>query len=153
MGVIHFFLNAAFALVLIIMVLVATAFAVFSKNPDVRYQPMRDDRGSFIKSQTQVTTELDALGATARGEAKTPFKPREVDEDSYSGSSWDDRNGGYSQIQQPYNANLGNVRTGYDGSPYAREDSVRSNHSHVSINTPNRSATASPWQRGAGYDR
>lgn len=154
MGVIHFFLNAIFALILIILVLIATAFAIFSKNPDTRYQPMRDDRGSFIKSQTQMTTELDALGATARGEGKTPFKARDIDEDSYSGSSWDDRNNaGYSQLQQPYNSNLNNVRTGYDGSPYAREDSVRSNHSHVSITAPSRSATASPWQRGAGYDR
>ena len=68
MGVIFFVYNAAFALVLLILVLVATAYAIFSKNPDTRYQPMRDDRGSFIKSQTQLNTELDALGVTARGD-------------------------------------------------------------------------------------
>lgn len=155
MGVVYFIMNAVCAVILIILVLVATAYAVFTKNPDVRYQPMRDDRGSFIKSQTQLNTELDALGATARGEAKVPFKTREGDEDSYSGSSWDDRgNNGYSQISQPYNKEMHSMRTAYDGSPYAREESVRSNRSHFDVNqTPNRSATASPWQRGAGYDR
>ena len=46
-GVIFFFLNAVFALTLLILVLIASAYAVFSKNPDTRYQPARDDRGSF----------------------------------------------------------------------------------------------------------
>jgi hypothetical protein len=31
---------------------------------------MQDDRGSFIKSQNNLNTELDALGATARGESR-----------------------------------------------------------------------------------
>ncbi|KAI1978015.1 putative flavin carrier protein 3 [Ophidiomyces ophidiicola] len=70
MGVVFFITNVAFALILLILVLIASIYAVVSKNPDTRYQPMRDDRGSFIKSQTQLTTELDALGATARGEGK-----------------------------------------------------------------------------------
>ncbi|CAI7602199.1 unnamed protein product [Penicillium discolor] len=70
MGVIFFVYNAVFSLVLLILVLIASVYAVVSKNPDTRYQPMRDDRGSFIKDQTQLTTELDALGATARGDMK-----------------------------------------------------------------------------------
>ena len=70
MGVIFFVYNAVFALVLLIMVLASSYFALSSKNPDTRYQPMRDDRGSFIKSNPQLTTELDALGATARGDGK-----------------------------------------------------------------------------------
>ncbi|PYH49857.1 transient receptor potential ion channel family protein [Aspergillus saccharolyticus JOP 1030-1] len=70
MGVIFFVYNAAFVLVLLVLVLVTSGFAIFSKNPDLRYQPMRDDRGSFIKSQSQLgMTELDALGSTARGES------------------------------------------------------------------------------------
>lgn len=163
MGIIFFVLNAVFATVLLILILIAITYAIFSKDPDVRYQPMRDDRGSFIKSQSQLTTELDALGATARGENKVPFKPREVDEDSYSGSSWDDRQanengsgglGNYTQIAEPYNKELAGPRRGntaYDGSPFAREDSVRS---QLSVNQiPSRSQTTSPWQRGAGYDR
>ncbi|CAI7580567.1 unnamed protein product [Penicillium crustosum] len=70
MGVVFFVYNAVFSLVLLILVLIASVYAVVSKNPDTRYQPMRDDRGSFIKDQTQLTTELDALGATARGDMK-----------------------------------------------------------------------------------
>jgi hypothetical protein len=67
MGVVFFIINAAFSLVLLILVLIATIYAFVRKNPDSRYQPVGDDRASFIKSQTQLTTELDALGATARG--------------------------------------------------------------------------------------
>ncbi|QKX59583.1 uncharacterized protein TRUGW13939_06720 [Talaromyces rugulosus] len=78
MGVVLVLYNAIFALVLLIMVLVSAAYAIFSKNPDLRYEPVRDDRGSFIRSQTQldVNKELDALGATARGEDKHPFERR-----------------------------------------------------------------------------
>src|ERR1700733_14857172 len=70
MGVIFFIYNAVFALILLLMVLISSGLALFTKNPDTRYQPMRDDRGSFIKSATNLTTELDALGATARGDMK-----------------------------------------------------------------------------------
>ncbi|KAI1624980.1 hypothetical protein EDD37DRAFT_372505 [Exophiala viscosa] len=76
MGVIFAFYNIVFAVVLLVLVLIASIYAIASKNPEVRYQPMRDDRGSFIKSQAALTTELDALGATARGEdePKTGYK-------------------------------------------------------------------------------
>jgi len=87
MGVIFFVMNAIFALVLLVLVLIASIYAIASRNPDVRYQPMRDDRGSFIKSQSQLTTELDALGATARGDIKTPYKNRNFDDDDDSFSS------------------------------------------------------------------
>ncbi|TVY87121.1 Flavin carrier protein [Lachnellula willkommii] len=88
MGVIFFILNAVFSLVLIILVLIATVYAFIQKNPDVRYQPMSDDRASFIKSQTQLTTELDALGATARGDVKGGYKHNlDLDDDNESWSS------------------------------------------------------------------
>lgn len=74
MGVVFALYNAVFALVLLIMVLVSAIYAVVSKNPDRRYEPVRDDRGSFIRSHTNLkTTELDALGATARGETKVRY--------------------------------------------------------------------------------
>jgi len=158
MGVIFFIMNAAFALILLIMVLIASAYAIFSKNPDVRYQPMRDDRGSFIKSQTQLTTELDALGATARGENKSPFKPREFDEDSFTSSSWDGAPNGYNSVSNPYNKEAANPynreSTAYDAGAYAptvlseRTQSIRSTASKY--RTQN---NLSPWQRGAGYER
>ena len=144
MGLAFFVINAAFSLVLLILVLVAIGFAIFSKNPDVRYQPMRDDRGSFIKSQSNLTTELDALGATARGENKGPFKSRELDTESYSSGSWDGNHGGYKNVSAPYNKE----NTSYDSSPFShdRTASIRSDASRTRNN-------ASPWQRGAGYDR
>ena len=87
MGVIFFVINAAFALVLLVLVLVSSVYALISKNPDIRYQPMRDDRGSFIKSSSQMlpSTELDALGATARGDMKA--RDLEDDADSFSSPS------------------------------------------------------------------
>ena len=70
MGVVFFAYNAVFSLVFLILVLIASTYAILSKNPDIRYQPMRDDRESFIRSQSQhqLGTELDDLGAAARGE-------------------------------------------------------------------------------------
>ncbi|KAK9358730.1 hypothetical protein V1504DRAFT_460079 [Lipomyces starkeyi] len=75
MGVVFFVLNAAFALVLLIMIIISCLFALLSKNPDTRYQPMRDDRASFIKSTAQLpgVMELEALGATARGNANSKY--------------------------------------------------------------------------------
>jgi uncharacterized membrane protein len=89
MGVLFFLFNAIFALVLLILVVVVVVIAIVRKNPDARYQPMTDDRASFIKSQTALTTELDALGATARGDAKGPgFKNGlDLDDDNDSWSS------------------------------------------------------------------
>jgi hypothetical protein len=66
-GVIFFIMNAAFALVLLFVVLMAAAYSWIQKDPERRYQPAADDRASFIKSQTALTTELDALAHTARG--------------------------------------------------------------------------------------
>jgi uncharacterized membrane protein len=82
MGVIFALYNVIFAAVLLVMVLVSSIYAICSKNPETRYQPMRDDRGSFIKSQQQLTTELDALGATARGSEQAPYGPeKSLDDD------------------------------------------------------------------------
>ena len=136
-------MNAAFALILLLMIMVASGFAIFSKNPDVRYQPMRDDRGSFIKSQSNLTTELDALGATARGENKAPFKPREIDADSGSSSSMDNGHG-YKPVYNKEN-------TSYDSSPFVGHDRSASMRSDASRHRSQNNA--SPWQRGAGYER
>lgn len=53
-----------------------------SKDPDTHYDAMSDDRVSFVKSQTALeTTELEALGKTARGESRQSFYNR-LNEDS-----------------------------------------------------------------------
>ncbi|EXJ94805.1 hypothetical protein A1O1_03203 [Capronia coronata CBS 617.96] len=90
MGVIFALYNVIFAVVLLILVLIASIYAIASKNPEVRYQPMRDDRGSFIKSQAALTTELDALGATARGDGMHTYsqdKKAFDDDESFSSDS------------------------------------------------------------------
>lgn len=129
MGVVFVAINLVFTAVLLFMVIFSSSYAIFVTNPDTRYQPMRDDRGSFIKSQTQlnVNTELDALGATARGDmVQTSYKPRDLDddEDSYSSGS------GKLQQEQPV-----------PGGVPLRPSTPQSQRSGTQ-----------PWQRGAGYD-
>ncbi|KAF2748422.1 TRP-domain-containing protein [Sporormia fimetaria CBS 119925] len=168
MGVVFFIYNAVFALVLLLMVLVSSGFALFTKNPDTRYQPMRDDRGSFIKSQTQLTTELDALGATARGEGKGTHARIEDEDDSYSSSSLEQRQmaakeGAYTEHYQP--APPRTPVDGYGGDHYnSHQAAPTAPVSYYDRNSPapsyGRTAeppyrsgnNASPWQRGAGYD-
>lgn len=93
MGVIFFILNAVFSLVLLIMILVSCTWAVFSSNPETRYQPMRDDRESFIPNnggEKNAVTELDALGQSAQAGHDTYISSREIDEESlYSKSATD----------------------------------------------------------------
>jgi len=70
LGVIWFVVNAIFALVLLVLVIVSCAYALFSKDPETRYQPMRDDRSSFIRNAKESSTELDALAANVKGDGK-----------------------------------------------------------------------------------
>lgn len=179
MGVIFFVLNAAFSTILLVIVLVASTIAITAKNPESRYQPMRDDRGSFIKSQSQLTTELDALGAAARGESKhggyvSKSGARiDDDEDSWSGNSSDRTHvapqttytgtgGAFGQASQSPAHNPMNFPTG-DGSarhlpPYERVAQSASPSPYERSGSMNssqnrfRAQNASPWQRGAGYD-
>lgn len=169
MGVIFFVYNAVFSTVLLIIVLVASVIAVFSKNPDTRYQPMRDDRGSFIKSQSQLNTELDALGATARGESKHGFtnsKGARIEDDddrSWSGSESNKQANaaayGYyqEQPQQQQHSHTpsftsNNVPPTYQpNAPSPYTDHSRTG-SMTSQQNRSRQGAPSPWQRGAGYD-
>lgn len=88
-GVVLWIANAIFALVLLIMLIVTTLLVFFRENPDARYQYMADDRASFMKSQTQLTTttELDALAATARGDKGGYKGGLDLDDDAESLSS------------------------------------------------------------------
>ena len=166
MGVIFFIINAAFALILLLMLLVSSGFALFTKNPDTRYQPMRDDRGSFIKSQTQLTTELDALGATARGEGKgthpsyTTSRSRIDDDDDYSTEEQRQlaaKEGGFSEHYQPAPprspANDGTISPA-PPSFYERRSPAPSYNPPGNNGQQYRQANnTSPWQRGAGYEQ
>lgn len=165
MGVIFFIYNAIFSTVLLIIVLVSSVIAITSKNPDTRYQPMRDDRGSFIKSQSQLTTELDALGATARGEGKHGFgqsKARiEDDDDSWSGGSSNQMKQqtsyqGYGDAQPPRSPGFDNGSGRHMPPSYQSRANTASPYDQSRTgsmtNGSFRAQGASPWQRGAGYE-
>lgn len=74
MGWIFFIMNAAFSLILLLMILAFTGMIIFSKNPDLRFKPAKDDRTSFqrhhLKDGTaiskSVANELLALGNVAK---------------------------------------------------------------------------------------
>lgn len=74
MGWVFFIMNAAFSLILLLMILGFILMITFSKNPDVRFKPAKDDRTSFqrhdLKDGTviskSVANELLALGNVAK---------------------------------------------------------------------------------------
>ena len=174
MGVLYFVINCVFAIVILLMVIWASVWALVSKNPDTRYQPMRDDRGSFIKSQTNLgTTELDALGATARGDGKHGFgterKRMDLDDD-IEGSSTEGtfvnsnvasrtdipkHDGGLATDyyahppKSPVEPPSAPMLRGGAASPYSRPMSDRSFQSQNFRQQNN--ASPNPWQRGVGY--
>ncbi|KAI1372044.1 TRP-domain-containing protein [Hypoxylon crocopeplum] len=176
-GLILFFLNAIFATILLIMVIVSTTLVFYRKNPDGRYQFMADDRASFMKSQSQLTgtTELDALAATARGDKAGYKHGLDLDDDNESISS--------ASMRRRTDTSTLSIPTGAANAAYGRNnhaDAPRSpvdpsvplfpaagsqrapspyNGSSAGFRAPNgpppeyrAQNNASPWQRGAGYD-
>ncbi|KAK5780528.1 hypothetical protein RI543_001647 [Arxiozyma heterogenica] len=59
MAIILFILNAVFALFLLIFTVITCALALVHRNPDIRYQPMKDDRVSFIPKMTNGDGMID----------------------------------------------------------------------------------------------
>lgn len=179
MGVVFFVANAIFALVLLILVLIASIYAVVSKDPDMRYQPMRDDRGSFIKSSGQLNAELDALGATARGSEmelkSTAYKPMfEDDSASFSSGNGASINRGNDAIKPPRSPvdpsvplfpsesspprhgappsyESGGYNNGYQPAPTSSPAPFNPSAVLAAHNFRQQN-NSSPWQRGAGYD-
>ncbi|KAL2017982.1 hypothetical protein VTK56DRAFT_1362 [Thermocarpiscus australiensis] len=180
-GVVLWIANAVFSLVLLVMLIVTTVFVFFRDNPDGRYQFMADDRTSFMKSQTHLTTttELDALAATARGD-KNGFKGGlDLDDDAESITS-DSLRRQTERLNVPSGAtSASNVSNSYGNqprspadpamplfpadsppryndaarpvSPYGYSPSFRAQN-NASPATFRAQNNASPWQRGAGYD-
>ncbi|KAK3327807.1 hypothetical protein B0T19DRAFT_441751 [Cercophora scortea] len=192
-GVILWIANAAFALVLLVMLIVTTVIVFFRDNPDGRYQYMADDRTSFMKSQTHLTTttELDALAATARGDKSGYKHGLDLDDDAVSISSESLHGPGMpaSAANSISNGHYGNpprspmspsmplfpadgrrspavhgsanyLRQQAAGNPQDRSASPFGNPSSnlsPSFRAQNNSSpaggrSASPWQRGAGYE-
>ncbi|ODV58996.1 transient receptor potential ion channel family protein [Ascoidea rubescens DSM 1968] len=61
MGWVFFILNAAFSLILLIWVIFYSSLAIFSKNPDSRFQPAKDDRRSFQKRNSLTSNSIMSL--------------------------------------------------------------------------------------------
>lgn len=78
-GLVVFVANAAFSLILLLMIIISSVLVFWRKNPDARYQFMADDRASFMKSksstQLDTMTQLEALAATARGDPTGHSRP------------------------------------------------------------------------------
>ncbi|KAG5986105.1 hypothetical protein E4U43_005665 [Claviceps pusilla] len=141
-GVILFVLNASFSLILLLMVIVSTTVTFFRKNPDARYLYMADDRASFMKSQTQLTTttELDALAATARGD-KAGYK---LEDDNESLSSEDQRRrAAAAAAQQPVRGQNGLLSPANPSTPlFPAGQPPESPFRSASPSQPNRSGSA-----------
>ncbi|ODV66425.1 TRP-domain-containing protein [Hyphopichia burtonii NRRL Y-1933] len=125
MAIVYFVLNAVFALFLLLFTIITCVLALVYKNPDTRYQPMKDDRVSFLprfdnpKTNAQANRnlkegdddlELMALGATAMRGHENGGKPNIYDDDDL----YDDDSNKMS-------------RTGGSGGNYKDEDSRDSN--------------------------
>lgn len=111
MAIVYFVLNAVFALFLLLFTIITCVLALIYKNPDTRYQPMKDDRVSFLPrfdnaqkgnaggnlKEGSDELELMALGATAMRGHENGGKPNHVfdeddsvfDEDSSNTNSHD----------------------------------------------------------------
>lgn len=128
MAIVLFVLNAVFALFLLIFTIVTCTLALLHRNPDARYQPMKDDRVSFIpkiqtggnasKSETElfdlgkavmVTNETEnekqkrnsAFGQQQNGSNRLLFDD-DVDETStYEGTSASNRTRSYTDNAEP----------------------------------------------------
>ncbi|KAJ9571327.1 ML-like domain [Nakaseomyces glabratus] len=81
MGWVFFILNAAFSLILLLMILTFTLLMVFSKNPDLRFKPAKDDRASFQK--TGLTNPFedspysgDNMGSPSTFSSESPYNEK-----------------------------------------------------------------------------
>lgn len=141
MAVVFFVLNAVFSLVLLIMIIVSSVWGLLSPNPDSRYQPMRDDRQSFIPDGQVAPgekkyTELDALGQAARdGYMPTGdvFGYEEDERRSEQLSRTQTDNSAFPQARLPRQPTL---------APYGQHE--RAMHSSSSLESPTRSESPMP---------
>lgn len=151
MAVVYFVVNAAFALFLLIFTIVTCVLALIYKNPDARYQPMKDDRVSFLprmgykgqkESPSDGEIELMALGASAMkghehakdvygdtdsyeedSRNRAGYRPAYNDSESLSKQSLTDS----SHAQEPALTIVGNSTNAYNGfqSSYGRAPETR----------------------------
>ncbi|CCJ28489.1 unnamed protein product [Pneumocystis jirovecii] len=98
-GIIFFLVNCAFALVLLILLIIVSIYAIVSENPDILHEQMEDDRSEFIKSKTNFSSDVELnLSKQTNG---LYFKEMSKIKDPLS--SYD---GSYSSINKTNNANF-----------------------------------------------
>lgn len=121
MAVVYFVLNAVFALFLLLFTIITCVLALVYKNPDTRYQPMKDDRVSFLprfdrkgkgKDEGDISKtphddddlELMALGATAMRGHENGGKPiYDEDESVYDEDAFSEQN---NKHKNAFNSNM-----------------------------------------------
>lgn len=157
MAVVLFVVNAVFALFLMIFTIVTCVLALVHKNPDARYQPMKDDRVSFIpKVQSKNETgELFDLGRAAMVTNESPTKenfemkqPNNsgrllFDDDVDESNSTYDTSSPYKRFDsssgneplQPSSAVMGDNATSYNRVPTAPSSNLKKPESSFSTNT------------------
>ncbi|CDR43331.1 CYFA0S11e04214g1_1 [Cyberlindnera fabianii] len=161
-AVVFFVVNAVFALFLLIFTIVTCILAMVYKNPDTRYQPMKDDRVSFIPRTTALEksdkkdTELLALGESVlsgQQPQQLQLRESESDEDSTKfpqGSLPRDRANSLNSanVVQPASAVYGTQPlskpagvsftndTAYHGSGFYNDSNSNNNSSSQFVNNP-----------------
>lgn len=75
MGLIYFVLNAIVACVFLILIIFDCIWVVVHPRPDMRYQPVNDDRNMYIPPTIDMkdSTELQDLGAATRDSYTMPY--------------------------------------------------------------------------------
>ena len=153
-GIVFFILNAAFSLILLLMVIISTTFIFFRKNPDAKYHAMADDRTSFIKSQNQLcaNTELDALAAAARGDkARFDLDGDNVD-DARSSSSIRRHARGNGPFNAPINTSMPLLPANRPESPFRSQSPNPFKNSVTSLHSsPNHNPLASRADESSRY--
>lgn len=142
MAVIFFVLNAIFALFLLIFTIVTCVLALVYKNPDARYQPMKDDRVSFLPrmglrsgkkgGDDNEDIELAALGASAMKGHEHARESGYVDADS---SDLDSSNKGVSTAyKSPYDDNESSKQSLAESEPQQPASTIVGNSSNAYSN-------------------
>lgn len=137
-AVVYFVMNAVFALILLIFTIVTCTIALLHKNPDVRYQTVKDDRTAFMTFETKNQdddVELAALGATAMaGQDRSSYGNNE--KTMLTTEQYKNNLDSKSHLE-PYNPNfskdsgLGNYRTDRVN-PFENDDEISYNGSSTS---------------------
>ncbi|KAG4306534.1 hypothetical protein PORY_000522 [Pneumocystis oryctolagi] len=92
-GIIFFIINCAFALILLILLIIVSIYAIVSENPDILHEQIEDDRSEFIKSKTNFFSDVELnLPKQTNG---SEFKEMSKAKDSLSSY-----NGSYSSINK-----------------------------------------------------